>query len=67
MTKPRLVEWDGDDEWADRDLPESCERCGGAGHLEYLEADELWGEDCPSEVNHLVPCPTCHGAGVRKS
>jgi hypothetical protein len=37
--------------------------CGGEGFIEYLECPEVWGEDCPSEVNHLVTCPDCAGTG----
>ena len=45
----------------DRDL---CERCGGEGFIEYADAGpDVWGEDCPSMVNHLVNCPDCDGTG----
>lgn len=45
----------------DRD---TCERCGGDGSIEYMDAGpSVWGEDCPSEVNHLVECPDCGGTG----
>lgn len=36
-----------------------CELCGGEGVREYNDAPEEWGEDCPSEVNHLIPCRGC--------
>jgi len=43
---------------------EECHRCGGEGFIEYLEGGpSVWGEDCPSEINHLVTCPDCGGAG----
>ena len=43
---------------------ERCYRCGGEGLIEYAEGGpEVWGEDCPSEVNHLVTCPDCGGNG----
>lgn len=41
---------------------EDCDRCGGEGFCEYQDTPECWGEDCPSEVNHLVDCPECGGA-----
>ena len=53
----------GDDRDFDRDRDE-CDRCGGEGSIEYDEAGPSeWGEDCPSEVNHLIECPKCGGAG----
>jgi hypothetical protein len=27
--------------------------------VEYIDHPEVWGEDCPSEMNHLVPCSEC--------
>lgn len=50
-------DWDGmyDDDW--------CEECGGEGFVEYMDCPLVWGEDCPSEVNHLVTCPYCDGTG----
>ena len=41
------------------ELDSACPKCGGDGVVEYLECPELWGEDCPSLVNHLLPCPLC--------
>lgn len=41
-------EWGGD-----------CELCGGEGFREYNDAPDEWGEDCPSEINHLIPCRGC--------
>lgn len=53
------------DDDLDRD---TCERCGGEGFIEYAEAGpDVWGEDCPSEVNHLVTCPDCNGYGYFKT
>lgn len=44
----------------------SCPWCGGDGVAEYLECPEAWGEDCPSEENHIITCPQCKGSGLRK-
>lgn len=42
-----------------------CPRCGGEGFISYLEAGpDVWGEDCPSEKDHLVTCPDCRGTGI---
>lgn len=41
-----------DDAW-------QCDRCGGGGVVEYDDAPEEWGEDCPSLQNHLIPCRQC--------
>lgn len=41
-----------DDAW-------ECDLCGGEGFREYLDAPEEWGEDCPSEMNHLIRCRGC--------
>jgi PRTRC genetic system protein A len=38
-----------------------CDRCGGDGFVEYMDAPDTWGEDCPSEENHLVTCQDCRG------
>ena len=44
-----------------------CPTCGGDGMIEYMEGGpEVWGEDCPSEMNHLVTCPNCRGSGLLK-
>ena len=52
--------WDGEDE-------PSCPDCGGEGMVEYNDAGpSVWGEDCPSEMNHLVTCPNCKGSGQLK-
>jgi hypothetical protein len=45
-----------DEYWDDED---TCEMCGGDGVIEYLDHPEVWGEDCPSYQNHLLPCPEC--------
>jgi hypothetical protein len=46
---------------------ECCGTCGGEGMIEYMEGGpEVWGEDCPSEENHLVTCPNCRGSGLLK-
>jgi hypothetical protein len=45
----------------------SCCTCGGEGFIEYNDGGpEVWGEDCPSEENHLVTCPNCRGSGLLK-
>lgn len=41
-----------------------CPVCGGDGSVEYDDHPECWGEDCPSEVNHLITCPECGGSGT---
>lgn len=59
---------DYDDDYSDHeysDEPE-CPWCGGEGMAEYAESPEAWGEDCPSEVNHLIRCPQCKGSGLAK-
>ena len=57
-----------DDDWLHGDDfgDNRCDHCGGEGFLEYSDHPELWGEDCPSEVNHLETCPTCGGMGIIK-
>lgn len=41
-----------------------CDRCGGDGMIEYNDGDGGdWGEDCPSEINHLITCRACRGTG----
>ena len=53
-------EYDARDDFED----DRCDRCGGEGVIEYAEGGpEVWGEDCPSEVNHMVTCPDCGGNG----
>lgn len=53
---------DFNDDYEPVDDDDRCYRCGGDGVIEYAEGGpEVWGEDCPSEVNHLVPCPDCSG------
>lgn len=42
---------------------DTCPDCGGEGFQEYDDCPEVWGEDSPSEGNHLVTCPTCGGSG----
>jgi Lar family restriction alleviation protein len=54
------------DDSSDRDEDDEdnrCERCGGEGFVDYFDAPETWGEDCPGERNHLVTCPDCRGSG----
>ena len=51
---------DSDGDWLN-DL--TCERCDGSGSIEYAENPDVWGEDCPSEKDHLVTCPDCQGRG----
>jgi hypothetical protein len=57
--------FDEDDDYCGLDPDtEMCERCGGDGSIEYMDGGpSVWGEDCPSEVNHLVECPDCGGTG----
>ena len=44
-----------------------CDRCGGDGMIEYNDGDGGdWGEDCPSEVNHLITCRACNGTGKHR-
>lgn len=45
---------------------DDCPTCGGDGTAEYIDCPEAWGEDCPSEVNHLITCPNCGGSGRSK-
>lgn len=42
---------------------EDCDVCGGDGMRECMDAPDEWGEDCPSEVNHLITCRECDGRG----
>ena len=45
------------------DVDDFCSRCVGDGSINYFDASELWGEDCPGEKDHLVVCPDCLGRG----
>lgn len=45
---------------------DACPTCGGEGFIEYIDAPEAWGEDCPSLKNHLVECTNCGGSGEIK-
>lgn len=54
------------DECEYEDDDKLCPWCGGDGIAEYLDCPEAWGEDCPSEENHLITCPGCRGTGLRK-
>lgn len=54
----------GIEEWEDRHI---CDRCGGEGFIEYNDGDGGdWGEDSPSEENHLITCRQCNGTGAIK-
>lgn len=57
---------DYDEMFDDDDDRDSCPTCGGDGITEYMDDEGSWGEDCPSEVNHLVTCSNCRGSGLRK-
>ena len=46
-------------EYWDENGDDTCSCCGGDGVVEYADHPEVWGEDCPSYENHLVPCPEC--------
>ena len=59
------VEYD-DDDFDDEGDDDLCPWCGGDGITEYLDDEGSWGEDCPSEENHLVTCSGCKGSGLRK-
>lgn len=51
----------------DREQASCCDRCGGDGYIEYIDGDGGdWGEDCPSEENHLIICRACGGTGYAK-
>lgn len=58
---PTKADWD---DWWNTVDPDAweCDQCGGDGYVEYNDAPETWGEDCPSQRNHLVACPGCAGA-----
>lgn len=51
-------DWDEFCQRYDQDAWE-CELCGGDGVREYNDAPDEWGEDCPSALNHLIPCRGC--------
>lgn len=55
--------FEDDADFYDPDCGEFCSRCGGEGFIEYMDAPDTWGEDCPSEENHLITCPDCGGLG----
>lgn len=58
---PTSAAKEGDDD----DDQGRCDRCGGDGFIEYNDGDGSdWGEDCPSEINHLIVCRQCKGTGV---
>lgn len=62
-----ITQEDWDWFWSEHDREGwECSRCGGEGFIEYNDAPDLWGEDCPSEVNHLVDCPECHRIEIEK-
>lgn len=47
--------------WEDAQI---CDHCGGEGFIEYDDGDGGdWGEDSPSEENHLIECRHCCGTG----
>ena len=60
------IQYVDDDLFDDDDDERSCPWCGGEGITEYLDDPGSWGEDCPSEENHLVTCSGCKGSGLRK-
>ena len=67
MTTPPDPAGDSPDLIYDDDYcePNLCQECGGEGFIEYNDAGpSYWGEDCPSEENHLVTCRHCRGTGV---
>lgn len=43
---------------------DECERCGGEGFVSYMDSPDVWGEDCPSMLDHYVSCPECGGRGL---
>ena len=60
LNEQQITEEDWEWFWNTHDREDwECSRCGGDGFVEYIESPDLWGEDCPSEVNHLLPCPEC--------
>ena len=63
----RADKHDCEDDYWDGENEPICPSCGGEGMVEYLDAGpSVWGEDCPSEENHLVTCPNCRGSGLLK-
>ena len=60
------IEYADDDLFDDEDDERNCPWCGGDGFTEYDDDPGAWGEDCPSEENHLVTCSGCKGSGLRK-
>ena len=45
----------------------TCDHCGGDGCIDYLDGDGGdWGEDSPSEENHLIICRHCGGTGYAR-
>ena len=58
---------EAEDDFWDGETEPTCPSCGGEGMVEYLDAGpSAWGEDCPSEENHMVRCPNCRGSGLLK-
>ena len=66
MSEEKTTVPDELDDFADLEESEPCPTCGGDGFIEYLDAPEAWGEDCPSEENHLIECTNCGGSGELK-
>lgn len=53
-----------DDDLMNDDENGVCDECGGEGFIEYNDAGpSYWGEDSPSEINHLLICRSCNGSG----
>lgn len=67
-TRQQQIEWEMEnDQYDDQEGEPACPSCGGDGMMEYIDAGpSAWGEDCPSEENHLVICPNCRGSGLMK-
>ena len=67
-TRQQQIEWEmANEQYDDCEGKPACPTCGGDGTIEYMEGGpEVWGEDCPSEMNHLVTCPNCRGSGMLK-
>lgn len=62
-SEPQATKDDYYDDWYDPGEYSQCDCCGGDGVVEYIDHPGLWGEDCPSRVNHLLTCPECNGTG----